>query len=58
MKLSEYAIKKPITTIMIAISFLVLGAISLFRLPLEYAPDLSWPSMYIFAPAPSCVTTT
>ena len=53
MKLSEYAIRKPITAIMIALSVIVLGAISLFRLPLMYAPDLSWPSMYINASYPS-----
>ncbi|MDA0747163.1 MAG: efflux RND transporter permease subunit, partial [bacterium] len=53
MKLSESAINKPITTVMITLSFLVLGVISLFRLPLEYAPDLSWPSMYISASYPS-----
>ena len=53
MKLSEYAIRKPITAIMIALSVVVLGAISLFRLPLMYAPNVSWPSMYINANYPS-----
>ena len=53
MKISEYAIRKPITTIMVAVSVLVLGVISLFRLPLEYAPDISWPSMYISFSYPS-----
>ena len=53
MKISEYAIKKPITTIMITLSVLVMGVISLFRLPLEYAPDLSWPSMYVSVSYPS-----
>ena len=41
------------TTVMLTLSFLTLGAISLTRLPLEYAPDLSWPSMYINADYPS-----
>ena len=53
MKLSDYSIQKPISTIMITLSVLVLGVISLFRLPLEYAPDLSWPSAYISASYPS-----
>ena len=53
MKISEYAIKKPITTIMVTLSILVMGAISLFRLPLAYAPDLSWPSMYVSVSYPS-----
>ena len=53
MKLSEYAIRKPITTVMVAISVMVLGVISLFRLPLEYLPDFSWPAMYINVNYPS-----
>ena len=53
MKISEYAIKKPITTVMITLSLIVLGVISLFRLPLEYAPDLSWPSIYVSVSYPS-----
>ncbi|MCZ6632025.1 MAG: efflux RND transporter permease subunit [bacterium] len=53
MKLSQYAIQKPITTVMLTLSVLVMGAISLIRLPLEYAPDASWPSMYVEASYPS-----
>ena len=53
MKLSDQAIHKPITTIMIALSVLVLGAISVTRLPLAWAPDLTWPSMIIFVQYPS-----
>jgi HAE1 family hydrophobic/amphiphilic exporter-1 len=53
MKLSEQAINKPITTIMITLSVLVLGAISVTRLPLAWAPDLTWPSMIIYVQYPS-----
>ena len=53
MKLSEYAIKKPITAVMIALSLIVMGFISLFRLPLEYAPDLQYPRMYVSYSYPS-----
>ncbi len=53
MKLSEYAIKKPITAVMIALSLIVMGFISLFRLPLEYAPDLQYPRMYVSFSYPS-----
>lgn len=53
MKLSEYAIKKPITAVMIALSLIVMGFISLFRLPLEYAPDLQYPRMYVSFTYPS-----
>ena len=53
MKLSEYAIKKPITAVMVALSLIVMGFISLFRLPLEYAPDLQYPRMYVSYSYPS-----
>ena len=53
MKLSEYAIQKPITAVMIALSLIVMGFISLFRLPLEYAPDLQYPRMYVSFSYPS-----
>ncbi|MCY3683224.1 MAG: efflux RND transporter permease subunit, partial [Gemmatimonadetes bacterium] len=53
MKLSEYAIKKPITAVMVALSLIVMGFISLFRLPLEYAPDLQYPRMYVSYTYPS-----
>ncbi|MDP6039271.1 MAG: efflux RND transporter permease subunit, partial [Candidatus Latescibacteria bacterium] len=53
MKLSEYAIHKPISTIMITISIMVMGFISLFRLPLEYLPSLSFPFLRIGVNYPS-----
>ena len=53
MKISEYAIHKPITTVMVTISVVVLGIISLFRLPLEYLPDITFPVMYVNVDYPS-----
>ncbi len=53
MKLSEFSINKPITTIMIALSVMVLGVIALSRLPLEYMPSLTFPSMFISINYPS-----
>ncbi|MDP6038536.1 MAG: efflux RND transporter permease subunit, partial [Candidatus Latescibacteria bacterium] len=53
MKISEYAIKKPITTVMATLSLVVMGFISLFRLPVEYAPDLQYPRMYVSYSYPS-----
>ena len=38
---------------MCTLSLVVLGFISLFRIPLEYAPDLNWPSMYVSVDYPS-----
>lgn len=53
MSISEYTVRSPITTIMVCLSLVVLGAISLTRVPLEYAPSLSWPSMYVEVDYPS-----
>ena len=53
MNISESSIRKPITTVMIALSVIVLGAISLGRLPLEYMPDLTFPAIYIEVSYPS-----
>ena len=53
MNISESSIRKPITTIMVALSVMVLGWISLSRLPLEYLPDLTFPSIYIEVSYPS-----
>lgn len=53
MNISESAIRRPITAIMVAMSVIVLGWISLFRLPLEYMPDLTWPAVYIQVNYPS-----
>lgn len=53
MNISESAIRKPITAIMVALSVIVLGWISLFRLPLEYMPDLTFPAIYIEVNYPS-----
>jgi len=50
MKLSEFCIRKPITTMMVALSAVVLGLISLTKLPLNSTPNVAWPSMWIFVP--------
>ena len=53
MKLSEFAINKPISTIMIVISIMVMGFISVFRLPLEYLPSLTFPRIFVSVNYPS-----
>ena len=53
MKISEYSIKHPITTGTATLSLIVMGFIALFRLPLEYAPDLQYPRMYVSFSYPS-----
>ncbi|MDP6040421.1 MAG: efflux RND transporter permease subunit, partial [Candidatus Latescibacteria bacterium] len=53
MKLSKFAIHKPISTIMIVLSIVVMGFISLFRLPLEYLPSMTYPVLYVTTFYPS-----
>lgn len=50
MKLSEFAVNRPITTIMIFAGILLLGVISLTRLPLELMPDVSTPAISVVTP--------
>ncbi len=41
MKLSDFALQRPVTTAMVALSLVVLGLVSLQRLPLEHMPTTS-----------------
>jgi len=53
MKLSEFTVKKPITTLMLVMSIVVLGWISVFNVPLEYLPEFSSRHLRINVPYPS-----
>lgn len=50
MKLTDISLRRPVTTIMIFISFLVIGIIASRLVPLEYFPDISYPGAYISVP--------
>ena len=41
MKISEFSLKRPVTTVMITLSMILLGLVSLDRLPLESFPTIS-----------------
>ncbi len=41
MNISTFAVKRPITTLMIILSVIVIGWISLYRIPLLYLPEIS-----------------
>jgi len=43
------AVRKPITTIMIFLALIVLGFYSLFRLPIDFYPELEFPAISVFA---------
>ena len=45
MKLPEFGVKKPVTTMMIFIAILVIGGVALSQLPIDLLPDISLPAM-------------
>jgi HAE1 family hydrophobic/amphiphilic exporter-1 len=50
MTLPEIAIKRPVTTLMLIISLVVLGAVAMTRLPLAFMPDIVEPELFVQLP--------
>ena len=50
MKIAEFAVSRPVTVSMITVCLLVLGAVSLMRLPLEQLPSISSSGIRVTAP--------
>ncbi len=50
MTLPELAIKRPVTTLMVLVSIVVLGLVALARLPLAFMPDMTEPELFIHLP--------
>ncbi len=50
MNITEFSIKRPVTTIMIFVSLVVIGLIAAFRLPLESMPEASPPFFFVQLP--------
>ena len=50
MQLSEFSVRRPITVLMVMLSIIVLGIISLQRLPLTFLPEISSSRLSIFVP--------
>ncbi|MBN2181259.1 MAG: efflux RND transporter permease subunit [Sedimentisphaerales bacterium] len=47
MKISHFAVHRPIFTIMVVLIVILLGIISLLRLPIDLMPDISYPTLSI-----------
>jgi len=47
MKISRFAVHRPIFTIMVVLIAVILGIISLIRLPVDLMPDISYPTLSI-----------
>lgn len=50
MRIAELSIKRPVTTIMVYVALLILGGISLYRIPLEFMPKADFPIVDIQIP--------
>jgi HAE1 family hydrophobic/amphiphilic exporter-1 len=50
MNIPEFAVKRPITTLMIILSVLVIGWISLYRIPLLYIPEITGHTLRVNIP--------
>lgn len=48
-QISEFCVRRPITTIMAFVMIIVLGAVSYFQLPVQLLPDITLPTIGIFA---------
>jgi HAE1 family hydrophobic/amphiphilic exporter-1 len=48
MNLPGLAVKRPITTSMFFLALLIFGSISLFRLPIDILPDITYPSITVY----------
>jgi HAE1 family hydrophobic/amphiphilic exporter-1 len=52
MSLTDFSLKRPVTTLMVFLCFVVLGVISAKLLPLEFFPDLDAPFIFVEIPYP------
>ncbi len=50
MTLPDLAVKRPVTTLMLLISMMVLGTVALTRLPLAFMPEIEEPRLFIRIP--------
>ncbi|MCS7312821.1 MAG: efflux RND transporter permease subunit, partial [Acidobacteria bacterium] len=57
MRLSRLAIQRPVTTIVLLVSLIVLGMVALIRIKLAYFPDIEFPGIFIEVPYPNSSPT-
>jgi HAE1 family hydrophobic/amphiphilic exporter-1 len=53
MSLTELSVRRPVTTIMVFVSLVVVGLIATRLVPLEYFPDISFPGAFVQVPYPN-----
>jgi len=47
MKLSQFSIRRPIFTTMVTLIVIILGSVSLMRLPIDLMPDITFPTLSV-----------
>ncbi|MFQ5600114.1 MAG: efflux RND transporter permease subunit [Candidatus Krumholzibacteriia bacterium] len=55
MKLTRLAMRRPVSVLMMVMSLLVLGVISVSRLKISFLPDIDFPFIGIYVPYPNAV---
>lgn len=53
LRLAQFSIDHPVTILMVFASFMVLGAVSMTRIPVVLTPDISFPFVDVFVPYPN-----
>lgn len=53
MSMTEISIKRPVTTMMVFVSLVVVGFIATRLVPLEYFPDITFPGAFVQIPYPN-----
>lgn len=57
MKISKICVKRPVATLMVFISLLIMGTIAITKMPRAFLPTLDWPEMWIWIPYPNSSPT-
>src|SRR5688500_12245977 len=52
-RLAKFSIEHPVTILMVFASFMVLGAVSISRIPVVLTPDVSFPFVEVYVPYPN-----
>lgn len=52
-RLSDFSIRYPVSICMVLISFLLLGTVSIFKIPLVLFPNINEPQINVFVPYPN-----
>lgn len=52
MTVAEFSLRRPVTTVMVFVSMMVIGLVAAFRLPLEQFPEISFPFVGVQMPYP------